>query len=239
MKNAFIHFSTCFLVLFISEKVYSMNQIVPNEPVSSSTVSNVPMTPKNNSEIPLTSQPRPHIQRIGLSTLEILTHEELVAELKSKHININDALSYLAIDQMSETFGYNQISAKQFLATYFKEKIFGFFNFTYNAISDVNIFIFSIMLLKKAMNSKSFKKTLPRLEDIERIMGTLLLVSSVLAQKFYKDIPIRNSWWAKTYGIPLDVLNTSEITFLGWLNYSLEIPEEDIITAQQFLIFQK
>ena len=237
MKNRFINFSICFLTLFLSEKVYPMTSILSNKPTSTSS-SNAPMTPKNNSTIPLISQLRPNIQRAGLSTSEILTHEELVAQLESEHININDALSYLTIDQISETFGDNKIYVNKFLSTYFKEKISKFFNFitrTY-AVRDINIFIFSIMLLKKAMNNENFKKAFPRIENIESIMGTLLVVSLILAQKFYNDVPIRNSWWAKTFGIPLEVLNVSEITFLRWLNYSLETSEEDTIAAQQFMI---
>ncbi|KAK2950708.1 hypothetical protein BLNAU_14379 [Blattamonas nauphoetae] len=52
-------------------------------------------------------------------------------------------------------------------------------------------------------------------------IGTVLVVALMLSNKMNRDVPVRNSWWAKTFNIPLDVLNNSEAYFLAQLNYSL------------------
>ncbi|KAK2953029.1 hypothetical protein BLNAU_12018 [Blattamonas nauphoetae] len=60
-------------------------------------------------------------------------------------------------------------------------------------------------------------------------IGTVLVVSLLLSNKINRDVPIRSSWWAKAFGIPLSVLNSSEEYFLVQLNY--EVSPTDIRVA--------
>ncbi|KAK2949799.1 hypothetical protein BLNAU_15281 [Blattamonas nauphoetae] len=60
-------------------------------------------------------------------------------------------------------------------------------------------------------------------------IGTVLVVSLLLSNKINRDVPIRSSWWAKAFGIPLGVLNSSEEYFLSQLNY--EVSPTDVRVA--------
>jgi hypothetical protein len=57
-------------------------------------------------------------------------------------------------------------------------------------------------------------------------IGTLLLVAVLLSTKMHRDIPFRNSWFSKVFGVPLAVLNQSEIVFMKKLGYRLEMTED-------------
>ncbi|KAK2946284.1 hypothetical protein BLNAU_18805 [Blattamonas nauphoetae] len=60
-------------------------------------------------------------------------------------------------------------------------------------------------------------------------IGTVLVVSLLLSNKINRDVPIRSSWWARAFGIPLGVLNSSEEYFLSQLNY--EVSPTDVRVA--------
>ncbi|KAK2946803.1 hypothetical protein BLNAU_18261 [Blattamonas nauphoetae] len=61
-------------------------------------------------------------------------------------------------------------------------------------------------------------------------IGTVLVVSLMLAGKVNQDRPLRNSWWAKAFGIPLDLLNDSEEYFLKHLDYQLA-PADNMLSS--------
>lgn len=52
-------------------------------------------------------------------------------------------------------------------------------------------------------------------------LGTLLLLSVMLANKWLRDVPVRNSWWAKTFGVSLVIVNQSELILMSKLHDSL------------------
>lgn len=58
-------------------------------------------------------------------------------------------------------------------------------------------------------------------------LGTLLLLSVMLANKWLRDVPVRNSWWAKAFGVPLPVVNQSELILMQRLNNSLWVEAEE------------
>ena len=68
-------------------------------------------------------------------------------------------------------------------------------------------------------------------------LGTLLLLSVMLANKWLRDVPVRNSWWAKTFGVPLSVLNQSELVFMRKLRNSLCVEYEECFPSLCSFIF--
>lgn len=64
----------------------------------------------------------------------------------------------------------------------------------------------------------------------ETNLGTLLLCGVILSLKYNRDIAFKNSWWSKAIGIPLAVINQSELVFLQRVNFSLSMSEERFLT---------
>jgi hypothetical protein len=103
------------------------------------------------------------------------------------------------------------------------QKIRHFFQFTrqYTGLTTGET-LHSIYLIDKLIQAEADQSHTGRPSIIsESNLGTLLLVAVVLATKLSRDIPYRNSWWAKVFGIPLSILNQSEIVFLKKARYSL------------------
>ncbi|KAA6354756.1 MAG: hypothetical protein EZS28_049717 [Streblomastix strix] len=57
-------------------------------------------------------------------------------------------------------------------------------------------------------------------------MGTILLCAVVISMKMLRDAPYRNTWWAKAFGLGIDVLNDSEQVFLERISYEPFLCEE-------------
>ncbi|KAH7823749.1 uncharacterized protein MONOS_17581 [Monocercomonoides exilis] len=57
----------------------------------------------------------------------------------------------------------------------------------------------------------------------EASLGTILLITVVLVLKLEIDTHPQNGWWAKLIGIPVSVVNQSEIAFLHRVNFNLTI----------------
>jgi len=107
------------------------------------------------------------------------------------------------------------------------QKIRHFFQFTrqYTHLTTGET-LHSIYLVDQLIQTEAKRANASRPSIIsESNLGTLLLVAVVLATKLNRDTPYRNSWWAKVFGIPLSVLNQSEIVFLKKVRYSLGMSE--------------
>lgn len=60
----------------------------------------------------------------------------------------------------------------------------------------------------------------------EATLGTLLLVCALLAEKQSRDRPFSNGWWGKIFGLPVQLLNESEIVILKRLGFRMEMKPE-------------
>lgn len=69
-------------------------------------------------------------------------------------------------------------------------------------------------------------ETVPTSIISDTSLGTLLLLSVMLANKWLRDVPVRNSWWAKAFGVPLPVVNQSELILMQRLHDSLWVEAE-------------
>lgn len=58
-------------------------------------------------------------------------------------------------------------------------------------------------------------------------LGTILLCSLMISIKILRDIPYKNSWWAKVLGISLQILNQSEYVFLDRIGYRCLLQHEE------------
>ncbi|KAH7824940.1 uncharacterized protein MONOS_10404 [Monocercomonoides exilis] len=70
----------------------------------------------------------------------------------------------------------------------------------------------------------------------EANLGTLLLCSTLIAVKMERDIPYRNSWWAKMFGVPLHILNQSERIFLQKIDYNCTVSDGEFLDMYQKFI---
>lgn len=61
----------------------------------------------------------------------------------------------------------------------------------------------------------------------QNTLGTLFLCGMMISLKMNRDHCLKNSYWAKTLNIQLDVLNASEIAFLEKIQFSLFLDESD------------
>ncbi|KAH7832129.1 uncharacterized protein MONOS_18533 [Monocercomonoides exilis] len=61
----------------------------------------------------------------------------------------------------------------------------------------------------------------------EANLGTLLLCAITITTKMERDIPFTNSWWAKQLGVPLSILNQSEVIFLKKINFNCNVTQEE------------
>lgn len=60
----------------------------------------------------------------------------------------------------------------------------------------------------------------------ERNLGTLLLCAVILSLKFNRDSICTNGWWSKAVGVPISIINYSEIVFLQRIHYSIQMSPE-------------
>ncbi|KAA6386562.1 MAG: hypothetical protein EZS28_017910 [Streblomastix strix] len=56
-------------------------------------------------------------------------------------------------------------------------------------------------------------------------VGTALVCVCIITQKFLRDKPCQNSWWAKTFKMKLQTLNESEMIILNIIDWKLQISE--------------
>lgn len=60
-------------------------------------------------------------------------------------------------------------------------------------------------------------------------LGTLLMCAMLISVKMDRDVPFRNSWWAKLFRISLEVVNQSELVFLEKLEFRTMMEEPDFL----------
>lgn len=109
-----------------------------------------------------------------------------------------------------------------------QQRIRHFYNFTRKAASITTAEILhTIFLLDRLVQVEAKSASLGNGTVIaDTNIGTLLLVAVLLSTKMHRDIPFRNSWFSKVFGVPLAVLNQSEIVFMKKLDYRLEMTED-------------
>lgn len=58
-------------------------------------------------------------------------------------------------------------------------------------------------------------------------VGTTLVCAVILAMKIIRDVTElkNNSWWAKSFGISLELLNRSELEFYTQLDFNVVMDE--------------
>ncbi|KAA6357283.1 MAG: hypothetical protein EZS28_047190 [Streblomastix strix] len=54
----------------------------------------------------------------------------------------------------------------------------------------------------------------------------ILLICIILSHKKNCDSPLSNQWWGKKFGVPITVLNESEVTILKLLDFNITVSEE-------------
>ncbi|KAA6363972.1 MAG: hypothetical protein EZS28_040501 [Streblomastix strix] len=64
----------------------------------------------------------------------------------------------------------------------------------------------------------------------ESNIGTVLICAAILAMKMIQDVvEYKNCWWAKAFGMNLDLLNQSEMAFFNQLNFSIALERKQFI----------
>ncbi|KAH7822749.1 uncharacterized protein MONOS_14899 [Monocercomonoides exilis] len=70
----------------------------------------------------------------------------------------------------------------------------------------------------------------------EANLGTVFLCALMLAVKNARDSPYRNAWWARLFGVPIDILDQSEVIFLEKIGFHCYISAKDYTDlADKFL----
>ena len=104
-----------------------------------------------------------------------------------------------------------------------KTKILNFFRATcHSACLILSEFIFAVSLIDKLIsqdlsNRAAGKPTIIR----ESNVGTLLLCGIIISLKFNRDIPFTTSWWSAHIGVPVSIINQSELTFLISIHFDI------------------
>lgn len=57
----------------------------------------------------------------------------------------------------------------------------------------------------------------------------LITIAAMTANKFLDDLRLSNTWWSRTSGIPLDVLNRNELLFLTDIAYTLHLSDKEYV----------
>ncbi|KAA6374747.1 MAG: hypothetical protein EZS28_029726 [Streblomastix strix] len=70
----------------------------------------------------------------------------------------------------------------------------------------------------------------------KRNVGTFLVCLFLVTMKANRDYTVKNSYWAKAFGITSEVLYESEVIFLGLADYELFIQEDDYANTREHLL---
>ncbi|KAH7831784.1 uncharacterized protein MONOS_1936 [Monocercomonoides exilis] len=111
------------------------------------------------------------------------------------------------------------------------EKVKHFFHFVrqYSNLTTGEIIHIAIMLTRllthEAEQIRQGKMTIVS----EANLGTLLLCATLIVVKMERDVPYRNSWWAKMFGVPLHILNQSEMIFLQKVDYNCDVSVDEYL----------
>ena len=102
-------------------------------------------------------------------------------------------------------------------------KVYHFFRVTSNiACLILSEMIFAVNLVERLIKRDLDSKDHGYVGVVnESNLGTLLLCSIILSVKMNRDTPFTNRWWTRAIGIPVSVINQSELVFLDRLNYTV------------------
>ncbi|KAA6377323.1 MAG: hypothetical protein EZS28_027150, partial [Streblomastix strix] len=70
----------------------------------------------------------------------------------------------------------------------------------------------------------------------KRNVGTFVVCLFLDTMKANRDYTVKNSYWAKAFGITSEVLYESEVIFLGLADYELFIQEDDYANTREHLL---
>ncbi|KAA6361103.1 MAG: hypothetical protein EZS28_043370 [Streblomastix strix] len=60
-------------------------------------------------------------------------------------------------------------------------------------------------------------------------IGTVLICAGILAMKIMQDVKCKNYWWAKAFGMNLDLLNQSEMALFIQLDCNVVFERKQFI----------
>ncbi|KAH7824238.1 uncharacterized protein MONOS_161 [Monocercomonoides exilis] len=86
-----------------------------------------------------------------------------------------------------------------------------------------SIFLFYQLILIEEDNKSNLSSTIVTEDNL----GTLLMCGMMISVKMDRDVPFRNSWWAKLFRIGLEVVNQSELVFLEKIHFQTLMEERD------------
>ncbi|KAA6399214.1 MAG: hypothetical protein EZS28_005259 [Streblomastix strix] len=165
-----------------------------------------------------------HLRLDNISSLEMPPKQSLI---KSSSYYLMKLLSNVLYQQ--ETSLDQQLKNESLFL-----KIKSFFSYIYDfAQLSGSELIYTIYLVQKLVNSE----IQDFIEDNDCIMiadsniGTTLICAVILAMKILRD-PTEmksNIWWAKSFGMSLELLNQSEMEFYMQLDFNVSLDEQQFI----------
>ncbi|KAA6354944.1 MAG: hypothetical protein EZS28_049529 [Streblomastix strix] len=101
--------------------------------------------------------------------------------------------------------------------------------------------IYTIYLVKKLVNSEkeNNRKDKDCIMISENNVGTTLVCAVILAMKILRDATSqKNSWWAKSFEMNLELLNQSELAFFAQLDFNAAMDEQQFIRLHNQILLQ-
>ncbi|KAA6401152.1 MAG: hypothetical protein EZS28_003320 [Streblomastix strix] len=93
--------------------------------------------------------------------------------------------------------------------------------------------IYTVYLVQKLVKSQieCFNEDKDCIMISDSNVGTTLVCAVILAMKIIRDVTElkNNSWWAKSFGISLELLNRSELEFYTQLDFNVVMDEQQFI----------
>jgi flagellar biosynthesis protein FlhB len=72
----------------------------------------------------------------------------------------------------------------------------------------------------------------------ESNIGSLLLCGVLVGLKMDRDVPLKNEWFEKKFGITREILSESELSFLRKINFECVFPEDHYLKFYEFFLKQ-
>ncbi|KAA6399987.1 MAG: hypothetical protein EZS28_004483 [Streblomastix strix] len=99
--------------------------------------------------------------------------------------------------------------------------------------------VYTTFLVQKLIESENqdFCEDKNIITITDKNMGTVLICAVILAMKMIQDVvEYKNCWFAKAFGMNLDLLNLSEIAFFNQLNFSIALERKQFIRLYSQII---
>ena len=161
------------------------------------------------------------IQVVTDNTIEIVSR--IICYIVSSHLSDGSTEALVKDSTPSPSSSNQHLSPTEKLC----HKIMKFFTFVRDLVKITTAeFAHSLNLICSFIQNDSENSSPTKPSVINHsTLGTLFLCGIIISLKMNRDHCLKNSFWAHTLNIPLQVLNASEIAFLEKIQFSLFLDE--------------